>query len=449
MKCLLASLVLAIALGTGAASAVAEEANPLKAYVAKPDDSYKWEKRQEREIGGVKFVELTLTSQTWRDIPWKHQLFVARPAEFENSKQALLLIWGGGWTPELEKPAGEDAKLPSEAAIIAQIVRQFKSPVALLLQVPHQPIFDKTEDDLIAHTFEQYLKTGDKEWPLLFPMVKSAVRAMDATQEFAQQNWDVKIENFTVAGASKRGWTTWLTGATDPRVNAIAPMVIDTLNMPVQMKNQIESWGEYSAQIQDYTRRGIQQQMTTPRGIELGSWVDPYHYLKDLEEPKLLVMGTNDPYWCLDACNFYWNDLPGEKHVLYVPNKGHGVDDIPRLLGSIGALHLEASGKLDLPNLDWKYTDEDAAVELEVQSDKKPMKVVVWSTTSTTKDFRESKWEQKPAEEVDGKYRFELAKPESGYAALFGEAVYKEGNLPYFLSTNVRIVAPTDAAEKK
>lgn len=419
--------------------------NPLKAYVAKPDDSYRWEKRQEREIGGVKFVELILTSQTWKDVPWKHQLYVARPAEFDNSKQGLLLIWGGGWHAEYDQPAeGDNAKLPAEAAVIAQVVRQLKAPVALLLQVPHQPIEGRNEDDLIAHTFEQYLESGDKEWPLLFPMVKSAVRAMDAMQEYAKESWDVQIENFTVTGASKRGWTTWLTGAVDERVNAIAPMVIDTLNMPAQMKNQIDSWGEYSEQIQDYTRRGIQQKMDTPRGLELGSWVDPYHYLADLEEPKLLIMGTNDPYWCLDACNFYWDDLPGEKRVLYVPNKGHGVDDIPRLLGTIGALHRQAAGQQTLPKLEWNYGEQDGGVVLEITSDEAPMKVVAWTATASTKDFRKSKWESQPIEKVDGKYRFELAKPSEGYAAVFGEAVYKQGGAPFFLSTNVRIVGPEE-----
>jgi PhoPQ-activated pathogenicity-related protein len=222
-------------------------------------------------------------------------------------------------------------------------------------------------------------------------------------------------------------------------------MVLDTLNMPAQMKNQIESWGEYSEQIQDYTRRGLQQQLETPRGLQLSAWVDPYRYLEDLEEPKLLVMGTNDPYWCLDACNFYWNDLPGEKHVLYVPNKGHGVDDIPRLLGTIGALHRQAAGELTLPNLKWDYSEQNGHVSLDITSDRPPMKVVAWTATAPTKDFRQSKWESRPVEQVEGKYQVELPKPAEGYAALFGEAVYREGAAPYYLSTNVKIIGAAEA----
>jgi PhoPQ-activated pathogenicity-related protein len=443
------ALVFVLLLKAATLQAVEQTASPLRAYVNKPDDSYQWVKRQEREVGGVKFVELILTSQTWKGITWKHQLYLARPDEFKSPQQGMLIIWGGDWHEELDQPADStNSQIPREAALIAQVVKQFQAPVALLLQVPHQPIFDgKVEDEIIAYTFDQYLNTGDEEWPLLFPMVKSAVRAMDATQEFGKQQWNVDIQNFTVAGASKRGWTTWLTGAIDPRANAIAPMVIDTLNMPEQMKHQLASWGEFSEQIQDYTRRGIQQRMDTPRGRMLGAWVDPYNYRDSLTQPKLLIMGTNDRYWCLDACNLYWNDLLGEKRLLYVPNKGHGVDDFARIIGSIGALHKQAAGQLVLPNLSWNIEEEDGQVKLTIHSDVEPVKVLAWTTTAATRDFRESKWSSQPTTKDEDGYTFTLPLPAAGYAALFGEAVFKDGAMPYFLSTNVKIVqAPTKTA---
>ena len=424
-----------------------ETKGPLAEYVAKPDSSYKWVKRQERELGGVKFVELTLTSQTWKTGPWKHQLFVIRPAELPETSHALILISGGAWKDELEAPPKDGDSLPGEAPVLAQAVKMLKVPVALLCQVPNQPIMGGlTEDEAISQSFVEFLNTGDLEWPLLLPMTKSAVKAMDAVQEFAKQEWKADIKSFTVTGASKRGWTTWLTGAVDPRATAIAPIVIDTLNMQAQMPHQLKSWGKYSEQIEDYTRRGIQQQAGTPRGVQLNGIVDPYHYRAELTQPKLLIMGTNDRYWTLDALNLYWPDLQGEKRILYVPNNGHGVNDFARILGSIGALHKQAAGELELPRLTWEFKDGPEQVTLAINSDKPPHKVDIWSATAATRDFRDSKWTSQPATLVDGEYRFDYKTPTEGFAAFFGEAVYRDGAAPYFFSTNLRIIEP--AAEK-
>ena len=147
-----------------------------------------------------------------------------------DSKQAVLVIGGGVWNrnDNAEKPT---KRFPGNTGVYIQIAEKLKTPVAVLLNVPKQPMFEGlVEDEIISLTFDKFLTTEETDWPLLLPMTKSAVRGMDAMQAFCKQEWKLKIEHFTVTGASKRGWTTWLTGAMDNRVNAIAPMVIDTLN---------------------------------------------------------------------------------------------------------------------------------------------------------------------------------------------------------------------------
>jgi len=444
------SVVLLFCLTCGWISpAFAEKApGPLARYIAQPDDSYKWVKRREGDLQGGKFVELILTSQTWRGIVWKHALFIFKPAETPDASQALLLIAGGGWRPELEQPPTDpNQKLPKEAMIVAALGNHLKAPVATILHVPQQPIFDGlSEDAAISYTFEQYMKTGDDTWPLLLPMVKSAIRGMDATQEFAKQEWQLDIKHFTVTGASKRGWTTWLTGAMDARANAIAPMVIDTLNMNEQMKHQFASWGKYSEQIEDYTEKGLQNIFETPRGRALTEIVDPFYYREQLDKPKLILNGTNDRYWALDATNLYWNDLPGEKHVLYVPNRGHDLDDLPRVVGTVAALHQSAAGRLKLPTLDWKHEDNGAGHQLTVTSDLQPKSVSAWVAKSKTKDFRESVWSAEKMNLADGKFAHTEKNGDGGYTAVFGEALYEfgEGSMPFYLSTNVRIFGGDD-----
>jgi PhoPQ-activated pathogenicity-related protein len=441
------SIVAAILFGSvcgcgSRANEPAKSASPLADYVAKKDDAYRWVKRREGKLGVTTYAELILTSQKWRDITWKHQLFLIKPSTVDkDSRHALLFITGGGWNDSLEKPAAKDDKLPKEAGIFAGIAEQLRSPVAILLHVPHQPILGgKSEDAAISYTFEQFLRTRDPEWPLLLPMVKSAVRGMDATIEYADKEWSHKIEKFTVTGASKRGWTTWLTGAVDPRAVALAPMVIDMLNTNKQMKHQVATWGTYSEQIRDYTDRGLQRFLDSAPGEALNAIVDPYSYRARLTQPKLILLGTNDRYWPLDALNLYWDGLVGEKYVLYIPNNGHGLKDYLRIAGGLNALHQHANGGRKMPKLSWDLRDADGGLKLTVRSDEKPRQVQAWIATAPTRDFRDAKWASFATTADGDAFTYTLPIPERGFAAMFGEAAYENTPAPLFLSTNVRIV---------
>ncbi|MGI9455486.1 MAG: PhoPQ-activated pathogenicity-related family protein [Aeoliella sp.] len=434
--------------GAAVADATAGVERALADFLAKEDSSYRWVKVRDGKIDSSEFAELILTSQTWKETVWKHRLFLILPASAKEAKQGVLVIAGGDWNEKYADPDYDEA-LPGEARLFAQIAEQLKSPVAVLLNVPQQPMFDGlVEDEIISLTLDKYFQTSDSDWPLLLPMVKSAVRGMDATQEFCQKEWSLSIESFTVTGASKRGWTTWLVGATDERVTAIAPMVIDTLNMNAQMQHQIDAWGAFSEEIQDYTDRDIQKRMNTPIGKSLQQIIDPFAYREFLTQPKLIIIGTNDHYWPLDALNLYWEELEGPKYILYVPNNQHGLRDFPRLLGSLAAVHAQARGSTPLPKLEWSF-EEGKSVTLRIESDRPPKKVQVWLANSDSRDFRQSSWSPHEAQRSDDAFIYHLDTPVSGYAAIFGEAVYEEGGAPFYLSTNVRIVSSAEIAETK
>nr|VFJ58172.1 MAG: PhoPQ-activated pathogenicity-related protein [Candidatus Kentron sp. FW] len=415
---------------------------PLAEYVARPDTSYQWEKRREDRMGETVYAELNLTSQTWRGIVWKHQLFVIRPAG-ARPEAGLLFITGGRWADEVEDGSDEspdEGELPSEVRQLVGMAEQLSTSVVVLRHVPRQPMFgDRYEDELISLTFHEYLNTRDPEWPLLLPMVKSAVRAMDAASQYAHEAWGFPIETYTVTGASKRGWTAWLLGAIDKRVTAIAPMIIDVLNMGRQVDHQRRAWGDLSYKIDDYTKRGLQDRLGTPDGKALLSIVDPYSYRHLLRQPKLIVIGTNDHYWPLDALSLYWNDLVGDKYILYVPNGQHDVADSPRFMGSLDALHRAASGG-SMPEFSWEFVNGDSRLSLYIDTDSSTHEVRAWVATSPNRDFREARWEAFSMHRHDGRSVYELAVPSTGFAAMFGEVEYRTDSLPCYLSTNVRIV---------
>ena len=49
-----------------------------------------------------------------------------------------------------------------------------------------------------------------------------------------------------LSGASKRGWTTWLVGAVDKRVQALIPIVLDAINFVAVEKHQWRSYGGWA-----------------------------------------------------------------------------------------------------------------------------------------------------------------------------------------------------------
>ena len=435
----LARFLAACLLG-GALAPSAQAEDELAQYVAKPDSSYSWREVDAGRVGDTDYVEAILTSQTWRDIPWKHQVFVFRPAQMDaGSRQALLFIDGGRWKPEYE--TAERGELPRHAQIFTRLAASIRAPVAVVRQVPFQPLWERKEDQLIAYTFDSYLRTGDPEWPLLLPMAKSAARAMDAVQEIARQRWQIPIERFTVTGASKRGWTSWLTAAVDPRVASVAPMVIDILNMPAQVALQRDTFGELSEEIQDYSDIGLPGRMDSDRGRKLVAMVDPFSYRGKLVQPKLIVLGTNDRYWPLDALKLYWSDLREPKRVLYVPNQGHGLKDPGRLIGGLSALFRYSARGEAMPELSWSWSTSNAdQLELFVKPDRRPRQLRAWRASSPTRDFREARWSQERCARSKEGFRCTEPLAPDRFSALYAEATFKDRGAPQFsLSTAICI----------
>jgi PhoPQ-activated pathogenicity-related protein len=399
----------------------------LDEYVKKPDPEFAWSEASRGSTPVGTFTELRLTSQVWKGLTWTHSLYVYEPSQVADTDAVLLFITG---RDNGEKPELDDHKRYFGVASACG------ARVAVLFQVPNQPLLEgKKEDELIAETFVRYLKTGDEEWPLLFPMVKSAVRAMDAVQAWAKGRGK-PATRFVVTGGSKRGWTTWLTGAVDDRVIAIAPMVIVMLNLGQQGPNQLKVWGEYSEQIHDYVERGLMEKVQTPSGTKLWKMVDPYSYRDRLAKPKLLINGTNDRYWTLDALDLYWDGLKGPKYLVELPNAGHGLDqNRDWAISTLGAFFRHVVNGRSMPRLSWTFdTGERGEATLTIRAEPAPRAAHLWTAQSASRDFRESHWDAKPLR-AGATIAARVSPPTNGHLALFGELEYEVDGIPYHLTT--------------
>jgi PhoPQ-activated pathogenicity-related protein len=403
----------------------------LFSYVARPDDAYKWELRGTQEKPNGKIHDLHLVSQVWQGITWEHQLQVYEPTEIKYPKVLPLMITGGG--------AGADDQ--GMGLMIANLIG---ARIAVLYHIPNQPLFGGlSEDALISYTWMKYMETGDEDWICNFPMTKAVIRAMDCLEVVAREQWGTELEGFMPFGASKRGWTTYLTGIVAPeRCIGIAPMVFDILNMPVQIQHQRDFWGSYSPMIDDYTDKGIQHLIDTERGFRLAWMVDPYNFRDRLTMPKLVILGSNDPYWPTDAVNYYYPGLKSPRLLLIDPNSGHGLDDFMRVANSLAAFFTLLADKQPIPQPTWQWDEAADGLKLTVTADPKPEETRLWVARMDVRDFRQAKWAEEPLPAEGEAFTAQLARPEGQYLAAYGELVYKVSGMRLTVSTQPYVLHP-------
>jgi len=410
-------------------------ATALDAYLHNGDPTWAWEVRDQYRTGNTQANSIVFISQKWQNMLWKHELIVFVPEKISYDG-ALLFITGSSLVDGIPRFSNPD---DSESTNIANLADKNQAVTAILRQTPNQPLYDgRYEDALISYTLHEFRNNTDYSLPLLFPMVKSAVRAMDVVQEFAKQQTGSTINRFVVSGSSKRGWTTWLTGASeDSRVEAIAPMVIDILNMPATLADQQKDYN-YSVEIADYVALEIPQAINSEFGNALVQMIDPYSYRARLTMPKMIFMGTNDPYWTLDAVKHYLNDIPGENLLCYVANAGHSLGDGQKAFGALSAFFDMTLNRSTYPEYEWTLTEKKKNISFEIKkANILPVRILLWSAESGSRDFRKAKWTDRVVESKNNDdLQLTIEYPKRGFKAFFVELICKDlkGN-EYSLTT--------------
>mgnify|MGYP005748659141 FL=1 len=424
----------------------------LKDYVQAPDSTFRYE--IVHSVPGEKYDYhvLKMYSQHWLtpDIvdqtEWWHWVSMVVPKETPYNT-AMLWI-GGGST---------NSKMPEEPnELIWAAATQTNSVVAQIHNVPFQPITfandtfgERYEDEIISYGWRKFLEGGAKDedaiWLARFPMTKAAKLAMDAVSEVVQKNYQKPIDSFMVGGASKRGWTTWTTAATDDRVIAIAPVVIDLLNLVPSFEHHWRNYGFWAPAVGDYVREGVMNWVGTPEFDRMLEITEPYSFRKDYDMPKLLINAAGDEFFQPDSWKFYWDSLPGEKHVMYVPNFGHDVgesDALPNLISFYNSILKKAQR----PTYSWKIEGDQIKVTFDPAN--KPAAIKLWSALNPlARDFRIDvfgpNWTSEDIAVPDsGELTVNMTTPESGYRGYFVELTYG-GENPLKVTTGIDVLPRT------
>ena len=378
-----------------------------------------------------------LDSKKVDQVEWWHYVDIIIPKQ-TTSSTGIMFIDGG------EK---SDDYFRLDAQSIGNAIKT-ESVIVNVSNIPFQPLnflsseqdsFE--EDDLIAFAWNKFLKQGakqkDVEWLPRFPMTRAIVRAMDLAQEIVLQN-DILVKDFVVSGASKRGWTAWTTAAVDSRVKAVVPMVIDMLNLVPSFENHYRSYGEFSPAIQEYVNYNIQDWLGTEEFKVLMSYIEPFSFIDKFTMPKYIINAGSDEFFSTDSWRFYYDKLPGEKIIRYVPNKNHSLDG-RYLTEDLVSYFYRVINDIEIPSLSWNLSDNKLIAELDYDGE---YDVSVWTAKNDNgRDFRlweeGELWEETSIGKLaNNKYELNVSSNLKGYKATMIEfTIDPESEFPLIIST--------------
>ena len=391
---------------------------------------------------------IRMTSGEWLDskkvenVDWLHYVDIVIPKETQTDTGIMFIDSG----------VNDENYFRLDSTSVSYALRT-KSVIVNIHNIPAQPVnflaSDQEsfyEDDLIAYAWNQFLEGGAKqkdiEWLPRLPMTRAVVRSMDLAQEITLQN-NVNVKDFVVSGASKRGWTAWTTAAVDDRVVAVVPMVIDMLNMVPSFENHYRSYGEFSPAVQSYVNYNIQDWMETDEFKTLMSYVEPYYFKEKFTMPKYLINAGSDEFFSTDSWRFYYDELPGDKLLRYVPNTNHSLNG-RYLNDDLISYFYRIINDIDMPTLKWELNDNNLNVALDYEGN---YNVSIWNAKNQNgRDFRlwqeGELWQKINIQKSnDNNYQVEIKDKSNGYEAIMMEfTIDPESEFPLIISTGPFVI---------
>jgi PhoPQ-activated pathogenicity-related protein len=158
------------------------------------------------------------------------------------------------------------------------------------------------------------------------------------------------------------------------------------------------------------------------------------------------VNGSGDQFFTPDSSRFYFDDLPGEKYLRYVPNTDHSLRNSDAR-DSLIAFYDAFIHNRPRPRFSWKFARDG---DILVTCADKPSAVKLWQATNPEKrDFRLASLgaayhSTDMTPRPDGVYEAKLKNPEKGWMASFVELTFPSGGkYPFKFTTAVRISPDT------
>jgi PhoPQ-activated pathogenicity-related protein len=136
----------------------------------------------------------------------------------------------------------------------------------------------------------------------------------------------------------------------------------------------------------------------------------------------------------------YFAELREPKHLLYLPNEQHSVNDYEPVVRTLRALHESSADGATLPQLEWEHQTAEGTLALCMRAAGNARRLRLWRAASADRDLRDARW-QLASDARGSSARFLLREPAQGYVAFFGEAAFGTGVGAFTLSTTLVVSA--------
>ena len=391
-------------------------------YMEKEEPLYNWyeyEGTSIKSFHGGQIHFLNVTSQQWLDESkavgpqgsvWSHIVAVNIPKNLKHTN--ISLAYATGWCnerPDNYLPEADDEdiftadQLAHDAQMIAITVFQIPN---CHITYPSDPKHKaRQEDGVLAWAWREF--HGDPtnyEWLPRMPMAKAVFQSMRAAQDFVNNDLKVaEVDNWMVAGASKRGWTTWMVGVTDCKncvnIAGIMPLVPIMPNLLDGAHQQWKSYGGWTFAFYDYVDAGIMQWLDDEIFGNLTHFLDPLSYKDRLAKiPKYIMLSSDDEFMMFDWTSKYFDQFAGlgETKLLISPNSEHSLATaIPNVVSSVATIARSiAEGKTaeERPSFDYEH-DGDKTITITIpEGGPKPTGVYLRHAETFSNIRRDFRW---------------------------------------------------------
>eukprot|EP01059_Diplonema_ambulator_P000103 TRINITY_DN10088_c0_g1_i1.p1 TRINITY_DN10088_c0_g1~~TRINITY_DN10088_c0_g1_i1.p1 ORF type:complete len:509 (+),score=198.80 TRINITY_DN10088_c0_g1_i1:51-1577(+) len=435
------------------AAALAVQGTPLDDYLNNDDGEFKWYDTGARittDLGGTGYV-LNVTSQKWLDETkavgpdgalWTHQVVVVVPRHQRIFDRAAIYNTGGcNENPSVPKATDEDILVTDILAegTGAITVAVFQIPNCHIVYPSDPSHSRRSEDAMIAWAWRQYLlgNATEPEWLPRLPMAKGVMKAMQAVQEYTLQKGMANIQGWVVAGASKRGWTTWAVGMATcpscPNIVGIVPLVPIVPALLKDLHHMWQCYGGWTFAFNDYYNANITDYFDTYAFAQLLQVVDPVNYLDRLARiPKYVLVSSDDEFMMMEWTSIWWDQMTGEKHLTIVDNSEHSlITGLPEVLTSVTAFISSVFTGGKRPTMTSVLDTTQGTITVTIPPAEQVKRVTMWKADTISTKMRDFRWARK-ADNVTGECRFPeipLANPIFGQGNCFVPIEWHSTNL--------------------